>query len=353
MVPELYKSLIMEIRPRLQSVNVYITLLKPEPVVIGLYTNNFVVNIGAKKQVIHTKEFCIKPNSLTCFSNRNNQVTFRFATDSFEQQLGTSQCELLELNMKSCTISVATDMIPLLKNKCYEIICKNCSKVFCEEAIFNRILPLPENLDLSDWFCHAHPEKFSIIPKVNEVFYSECFVFLSPDLLNGIEKKDSVLHCRGCSTWVGTLEKGVVKVWFNTVIFVGSSFTHTSTALTDCLKILQIGNSPYLRPVRVIIKYVGNSCDKVILLWILEACLRVNFNNKVINNVAKVLYKLEKNGTDLISQWMSDINVTVFDVSQPMFKELEKHLEEMSRYIPKDFSVSNGFRVSYIKHLTD
>ncbi|KAK4872363.1 hypothetical protein RN001_014392 [Aquatica leii] len=336
----------MEIRPRIQSVNVFIKLFKPSRVVVNLDVDNFAVEIGSLKQVVQCGDFRIKPSLVTGLTNIDDQVSFRFAT---ENPQSVSSYELLEVDMRSCTISNPNTTF-LSDSVVYNISCSKCSHLLCDNVQFKRVLPLPENLDSSDWFCHSH-DKFRLTPKENEIFYSQCFAYLHPKVLQGLKHENLVLKCDKCDLWLGTLQKDAFKIWFNTVTFTSNNIKYISCPLSDCLKTVLVDNAP-LYSARVVLRCVNNPVEEILLLWLLEPKLRVKIfssDGTFEGNVAKVLYKPGCIGSKDVAKWMSDVDITVLDVSKMMIDKLREHLIEMSVYIPRDFSNSNGFLVSYIK----
>jgi len=349
---KLCKSIVMEIRPRLQSVNVFITLTRPGTVNITLNLDYFKVTMGLEKQNVSCRGFHIVPNSLSCLINKENYCTFRFSTENVQQSLGMSRCELLPITrqanpVQTCVVLIKTGLE-------YQINCTNCTQAFCKEIAFERVLPLPESLDTSEWFCHADKKPPALAPNVNEAFYSNCFVHLSHDLLRGfVSDSSTTLICSRCLAWIGVkLKTGVCQVWFNTVTFKDPNNSFKTEPLDDAFAtIRQLLRGSIFSSNRIVLTCQSCVADaSFLLLWVLEKELQVCFDCGEPSEacVAKVLFTFDRTQSDLVCQWLSDVNVSTVDVSKPMMVKLLEHLYDMNAYIPKDFSRSNDFYISYL-----
>ncbi|XP_031356987.1 uncharacterized protein LOC116180939 [Photinus pyralis] len=337
----LVKSLVMEVRPRLQSVNVYVILAKADSVTVRLNTDHFELRSATLNRKVRCADFRIVPDSLSGLVCAGDQLTFRFGTENRRGDLGTLKCELLP--------TTTTDRIPprkpfLRQGETYGISCAECSGALAPPIRFDSALPVPENGDKSDWFCHSHVALADLQPKRTQVLYGDYFAYLDSTVLQ-LVTDDSTLYCPQCSSWIGTREKGACKVWFNTANF-GAGVENG--ALIDVIAMLKLCCHAPFSPVRVVLQCHDprNPAD-VILLWIMERNLTLDIDD-VKSIVAKVLFRVENKTSDLASEWFSNVNVIVYDVSKPMLSKLSEHLYDMGRYIPKDFNVSNDFNVSYI-----
>lgn len=342
------KSLVMEIRPRLQSVNVFIifnidNVRENNDIEINLNLNSFEIILGLHKEIVKSDElFHIVPNSLSCLLINSNFLSFRFSTENIQQNLGTSKFEILE-NIQFNLNNNQNDRIH--KNIPYNIHCANCNQEFCKQILFERVLPLPENLDTNDWFCHGHNNAIeNLIPKTNEIFHTHCYVQVNEGLLKGLIIKGLNLVCKRCLAWIGIILMNTHKVWFNTVTFNDNNHNFTSCAVNDAFKtVRQILNNSLLGSIKIILTCQTSPTQKeFVLLWILEKSLKVRFDSNIVD-VSKVLFKFSKS-----NDWRNDMNISIVDISKPMMIQLLKHLYEMNRYIPKDFSISNDFYVSYL-----
>lgn len=262
-----YTNVLMEIRPRLQSVNVFVNFAKTfESVDVILNPNNFVLKIDDVDYFINCS-FNILTTSLSNVCKQPKCVSFRFCTEnilklsgSFTSELINSQGTLslnklepvanaskpinyetdcLELN---CTDSRMNPRVPgfshdsktndtkpnsninlipsyinsnsvkfhkssdsLNKESTFRIQCQNCLQNLSEYLNFNRILPLPsEGSNHNDWFCHAHGQSVpDLNPKVDDLFYSHCYCHINNLNLKGIKKSGNVLVCLRCLCWLG------------------------------------------------------------------------------------------------------------------------------------------------------
>lgn len=378
--PPIFKNILLEIRPRLQSINVFINLnrecsnfdiqLKDDHFILILDGNNFKVDCG---------EFKVVNDSLTNIIKDSNFISFRFTTNS---NLGSFKSEIFKPNLSTKNFNHKTTCF--LSKKCsYSITCGNCTEVLIDNVIFARILPLPsENLEHSDWFCHQHSEdsaKFSLNPNLHDIFYSNCYFYLHLELLNKCDKSKKVISCKQCGSWLGLiLNESSAKLWFNTVSFENKN-TVANTLKFENLKInedaskilandevTKIKSNP-LEDVLNLIKmslqdsFVTSSkivlnCPffdntvKHLIIWVVENKLQMKiYEHKWQNlNVAKVLFKFEPEQTVLDDVLRKDANACSMTVSKVMLESIVEHLQKMHDFIPKIYSVSNGFYVSYV-----
>lgn len=356
--PKLYQTVLMEIRSRLQSVNVYIVLKRKfSDVNVLLNYNDFSIIIEGNVYRVPCKGINILPESLSSLQINGSHISFRFQTNNNSKDFsGRFKVELLQppaLHKYS-----KKDINWLKKDITYSLFCSNCLQTFCNDVNFHRVLPLPsENLDVRDWFCHGHSidTNTDLNPNTNDVFYTETYVHLAGSLLNkNIIKSNGIVVCKRCLLWLGiVLNDIVVRVWFNTVGFKSISGIYNSSPLSDIHEVInEILSSSFLNMAKIIFHcQINNKVKNYILLWVIEKKLNIlaDISKGFLDcDVAKVLFRFEEKECPTILEWQKEAVTSVMSVSKSMMVVLLKHLYKMNKMLPKQFSVSNGFLVSYL-----
>ncbi|XP_063910483.1 uncharacterized protein LOC135127791 [Zophobas morio] len=354
---KLYKSVILEIRPRLQSVNVLINLFSgSENVEITLSEDSFQIIADTQTETICCKNLKIVANSLSSVVVTESYVSFRFATVNNLDDWGSFKAELLR-TLQSTPKTSTTRAAFLTKSEIYNIQCKNCLQNLSDRVQFERILPLPsENSEPNDWFCHGHCEnKVSVLsPKELDVFYTTCYCHLNKKVVGNFVETDKLLVCKRCFSWLGQLKSAeVVKFWFNTVVFKDGDKSHFTSPLDDVFILLEeMLSSVLFNSTKVMLCCQSSTKQKdFILLWVLEKQLRVQIcdvGDIKDCKVAKVLFRYESDCSGVVKTWEDDASVASVDVSKPMVVDLLKHLYKFNKIFPKVFSESNNFYISYL-----
>ncbi|XP_044269380.1 E3 ubiquitin-protein ligase E3D [Tribolium madens] len=348
----IYKTVILEIRPRLQSVNVVINLISPiEVSKISLNEDNFQIIVDEHVHTVCCKNLKIVVNSLSSLIVTQTYISFRFATVNSSDDWGSFKTEVL----RTVGSNVHTNLENIFLNVSMEYViqCKNCSHNLSENVKFERILPLPsENSDSSDWFCHSHGSSNVAVlnPKESDVFYGSCYCHLSKQLVHNVLETEKLVVCKRCLSWLGLLKNSeTFKFWFNTVAFKDETMVHSTSPLSDTLIALrEILNSILFNTAKIVLCcQSGKKQNDYILLWILEKQLNVQLGVKDYK-VAKVLFKYENNKNETVKKWMEDSNVVSVDISKPMTVEILKHLYKFNKIFPQEFSESNNFFISYL-----
>jgi hypothetical protein len=356
---KIYKSLVLEIRPRLRSVNVLISLVSSvENVKISLNSDSFQIIVGEHTCNVCCKNLKIVSDSLSSLSVTESYVSFRFATDNSLDDWGSFKTELLRTS-ESVSFALSKSTF-LLKSQLYTIQCKNCSQDLSESLRFGRVLPLPsEHSEPGDWFCHGHGSNSVALldPKESDIFYTSCYCHLNKRSTRNVLESDKLIVCKRCLSWLGVAKNPeTAKFWFNTVAFKDESKVHTSCALRDALDTVHETLCGVLFTTAKIILCCQSSKSQTdyILLWILEKQLNVQIYNSdsegVVEDckVAKVLFKYESGGGEIVKKWLEDSSVASVDVSKPMTVEILKHLYKFNKIFPREFSESNNFYISYL-----
>lgn len=351
---QFYDSLVIEIRPRLQSVNVYIVLKqKTSDVDVILNHNNFSVILEGNEHCIPCGELNILPDSLSSLQTNDTHLSFRFQTNALQDFSGRFKAEFLQPPQIE---KYTRKNNWLKKTTVYTISCLNCTQIFCNNVTFQRVLPLPsDNLDLSNWFCHGHnaDANTNLNPAATDVFYTETYVHLAYNLLENVRSSD-VIVCKRCLVWIGLKVNDVVaRLWFNTVCFKSDGETYNTAALSDVYIVTnEILNNSFLNAAKIVFHcQVTNNVRNYILLWVVEKKLNIIADVcKGITNcdVAKVLFKFETEETAQVLDWQNETITSVVGISKVMMVDLLKNLYCMNKFFPREFRTTNGFFVSYL-----
>lgn len=355
MNPETFKSILIEVRPLLQSVNTFVNLNNSsDETQVKVERNKLEICINDVKNELEFTEFDILPNSLSNMQSNDSCLYFRFSTNT-SSKLGTFKTEILQT--ESDTNNFNSSETFLNTSDLYSIKCSNCQQAFCKDINFKRVLPLPSDLsNHNDWFCHAHSESkaTNLDPSPLDVFYSNCYVHLNKCHLTGVISSSVNIICKRCLQWVGiVINEDTRKVWFNTVIFCTEVEAYTSNPLQDCMKTVASNVQDNLISSNKLLLQCQVSTKEVnyLLLWVMEKKLKIYlFNNgqKQVSQVSKVLFKFVNGDANIVEQWLKNFSVPNVTISKTMMTAIVKHLYEMNSYIPKMFAVSNNFYLSYI-----
>lgn len=346
---EWYESIILEIRPFLQSINVFVILKENQEVDVKLKNNSLEFIINQSSYNILLKDIEIVQDSLTNLQLFEKTLSFRIATNN-KNQIGTFKRELLQINE-----DVNTEICKnILKSTSYSIHCSNCLEEFVKLTHFERILPLPsEDCEPQEWFCHSHNSEIRIGPRIKDFLYSNCFFHINETLFTGIAMKGKVLICNNCQEWIGLrLKNNTCKFWYNTVILKSNNEIITSNPLQDVITTIRSMENHFSMSNRYVFLCPLSECKTTYLtLWIIEKSLllHVYMNNvKQEHKTYKVLFKVHSEKNEEIEEWLSNSNVSTVLVSKNMMDSLIEHLTEMKRNIPSIFNEVNNLSVSYL-----
>lgn len=349
-----FETLVVEVRPRLQSVNVVISLKqKLDNIKIHLNEDSFKLVVADASTTVSCKNLKIVKDSLNSLNITNSSVSFRFGTVNDVDDWGSVKLELLKIANEKRKDN-ESEAIFVDSTTSYKIQCNNCMNNLMEDVKFSRILPLPsDNAEPSDWFCHTNIN-YNLNPRKNDFFYGNCYCHLQNNL-KSIKFENDVLICNGCLSYLGISKNAeTCKLWFNTVRFVSdTNVIHNTEPLKDMfISLKEVLSTTFYNTVKILL-----SCRKTlnkqfdyIFLWILEKELTVQIWDPTVNNcrVAKVLFKNECEGNEKVKIWKNDVNIISLDISEQMFVEILKHLFKYNKIFPNEFSESNGFYISYL-----
>lgn len=351
-----FVSVILEIRPRLKCVNAFMKFNKSLSIcpLIILEEELIKIVIDKRSLTIPCKGFINVANSLTNINFNKHFLVFRFSSQNIVENTGCFKTELL-LNTVESIESLRNKPL-LVKNINYIIYCINCEKALTNAVKFKRILPLPsDSSNFSEWFCHNHNniQSFNFSPKVNDIFYSHCYLHLHVSNVPFIKSSGKIFVCKYCLNWIGVrYDKHTLRLWHNTVNFVNNTTSVKTLGLSDIFQSIRSILKKLTTSVRLIIScqtYAENIDN--LLLWVLEKKLQILYidsSNIKPLDVAKVLFRFIKCDDPIFTQWNSDCFTNKISVSKPMFIELLKHLHHFNKLFPEEFAKSNDFLISYL-----
>ncbi|XP_045462065.1 uncharacterized protein LOC123672118 [Harmonia axyridis] len=352
------EGIIIELRPRLRSVNFFINLKKevdPRSFKINLFPKRFELVSG--KIVIPVNcpsndEFL--ENSLSCLTFGESYIYFRSNLGTVDKKLGSVNGEFLKTFSQSAGMRSQMNLSPELQ---YKIQCVNCQQNFNEQIKFNRILPLPSNhIDPSEWFCHKHVNDKNPVnnlnPKPKDLFYSSCYFHINEENFKNVVVKSRSIVCKRCFFWIGHKTENYIKSWFHNIQFVSENkIEHSSPTRDVFLTISDIIEQSFLGCGKILFEQYSSKRNDYLFLWVLEKNLQIfygdGFTDLKQHSVYKVLYKFE-NDIDIVNQWMNDNSVFCVNVSKQMMVDALKNLNKYHNLLPDSFSKSNGLYISYL-----
>lgn len=352
---EWFKSVVIELRPKLQSANVFINLQTPKKVTsVNLQTNLVQLSLGGSCcKIDFPSGFKAVPSTLASVKVTENNVSFRFCTSA---KLGSFKSELLNNpppvqpppNITVCRAGIE-----------YSLNCTNCLKSLNSTVVkFDRVLPLPDSVDQSDWFCHAPNHNTNLEPTLTDLFFSPCFVHINRLNMANTLTKNGVFVCKYCFNWLGIQHASTtVKLWLNCTSFASAESHETNnkrTGLTDAFLAVSHSFNKLLNTTKIIF-YLKNSegTTNHLLLWIIEKQLDIVVTDQSgtkQTTVAKLLFRFirDKDEDEILQTWFEDQSVELVDVSKNMMLEVLKHLYLHNHLFPDEFNKSNDFLISYL-----
>lgn len=249
----LVENILMELRSRLRSCNVFITTgvdftkkcnlkisIQTNSIIINYYTGNFkslrrdsLSSIESLSDsysedeldfcsTIDLAEFCrVVPNSMSCLKIDKNTVSFRILTEPKDG--GNFYKELITANALQKSIETAKLKINIQTGVKAKFTCSNCSNLISDgSGEFSRILELPTaNLDISEWFCHGHGHNSNtdgvLKPNKTDFLYRLTYFVVNQSFLSGktnkFNSKREIYHCNRCLAWLGLKNRDTVKLY--------------------------------------------------------------------------------------------------------------------------------------------
>lgn len=384
------ENILLEHFPRLKCANFFILFdktfndvpsvrvnLRPTEIVVH-FANDNSTTIDLEPLNIH-----IQINSLSLFIAKNNLISFRInIASSFREEILTvnSTDELGSLKRIELIVKSLTK---------FSIICDNCSGPLSSLLCFRRILELPsENMNASDWFCHK-PETHSanghedegcnsinLSPAKDDLFYGNFSVSIHRSHIINIHINLQVktIHCKRCLCQIGEcVNDRTVKLWNGNIKIIHSNdtqmparlFGNSESLFHNFLVIVERISYDYQMLGRQTLKllFEARSSKGSTYLFIQTMARNLEIyqmnkqsmhtNRTIMMRVdgTKCLFLCEENSDPTLVQfWQKDLNVICTQISIGMLDATVERLHLLSNYVPEQFRINNGFRLSYLSY---
>ncbi|XP_011876248.1 PREDICTED: uncharacterized protein LOC105566673 [Vollenhovia emeryi] len=352
----------LELRPRLQSCNVFISIredLRLRNVRVRLLESNVVLTVEDRSVSFSLPSAKVIPSSLSTLSIVDNWICFRLQTAPSESAFGSFSTEVITDLNKSARASTYSrtilDDVKLLfeTSKC-AILCACCKSVVSESIGFKRFLPLPDTeYDPDEWFCCKHScdaAPSSVQPRETDYLYGSCFSVLHRSVFgDNVRVENKTLTCNKCLLHLGTFHAySLFKVWNCCVDYKPQndalSIVRATDPLSDFLTLVRDSLSEILGEEIVLQTSVGKQAHCLTikpmdckLNLITEpddkaACdtdtATVSLQQKC---AAKVLYKYETNKVTIVANYL---NVKYHEVGLALIEAGLKYLLSSTKRLP-------------------
>lgn len=325
----------------------------------------------------------IQINSLSLLIAKNNLISFRInIASSFREEILPVNSNIEPKAMKQLSLTINTDVE-------HTIICDNCSGPLSKAMQFRRILELPsENMDSNDWFCHK-PDVSSCNGHQHQVFNATQLIPTESDLLYGnffalfnrkhiiniqINSQYRMVHCKRCLHHIGECAgDSAIKFWNGNIKIIQTDsngvpkrlFTNSESLFRNFLDIVDRISYDYQMLGRQTLKllFEASSSKGTTFLFIQTMARNLelyqldkqseNTNRATMNRIdgIKCLFLCEENTDPMLVQfWQKDINVLCAQISIGMLDASVEHLQILSKYVPEQFRMNNGFCLSYLSY---
>lgn len=383
------ENILLEHFPRLKCANFFILFdktfndvpsvrvnLRPTEIIVH-FANDYTTTIDLEPLNIH-----IQINSLSLFIAKSNLISFRInIASSFRE-------EILTMN--------STDEVSLPKRievvvkpaQEFSIVCDNCSGPLSGSLSFRRVLELPsENMNANDWFCHkpeagacnGHQETssgFNLSPAEDDLFFGNFSVLIHRSHIINIHfnLQLKIIHCRRCLCQIGeSANDRTVKLWNGNIKITQNNdtkiperlFSDSESLFRNFLVIVDRISYDYQMLGRQTLKllFEARSSKGSTYLFIQTMARNLEIyqmnkhsmhtNRTIMMRVdgIKCLFLCEENSDPTLVQfWQKDLNVISTHISIGMLDATVERLHLLSNYVPEQFRINNGFRLSYLSY---
>lgn len=339
----------------------------------------------------------IQINSLSLLLAKNNLISFRINIASSFQE------EILPVAESAAQNRFRPIEVAVRPSEPFHLICGNCHGPLTASMHFRRILELPsENMDLNEWFCHKphsnsnncnghdsnhHPEttedRFNcnkFIPNEDDLYYGNFFIVLNRKHFTNIHASSSqtnMAHCRRCLNHVGDFsDKAALKLWNDSTKIVRAESTGPPQRIFADAESIFSNFSRIVERISYDFQMLGRQSQKLLFearnrigtttyLFVqtmarnleLYQMLQQNSDGDSTNSKIsmhrvdgiKCLFRCEQNSDQaLLKFWMNDVNVIGTQVSIEMLESAVENLQRLSKFVPEQFRMNNGFCMSYL-----
>lgn len=345
----------------------------------------------------------IQINSLSLLIAKGNLISFRInIASSFREEILPMQSTINVVGaMKRIRLNVEPNME-------FSIVCDNCSGPLSKSMHFRRILELPsEQMDSNEWFCHKpdtaacngeHQSVFhasSLIPAEDVLLYGNYFALIHRTHIQNIHlnSQQRMIHCKRCLSQIGESvgDSTALKFWNDNIkiiqtvngtperLFADSeSLFHNFLVIVDRISydFQMLGR----QTLKLLFEASSSKGSTFLFIQTMARNLEIyqmnkntstntndtNDTNDTTTNAnsittdratmkrvdgIKCLFLCEEN-TDrtLVEFWQKDVNVLSAQISIAMLDATVEHLHLLSKYVPEQFRMNNGFCLSYLSY---
>lgn len=362
------ESVTLELRPRLRSCNVFISVRNMVDLdTIQLRLNEDIITFKIDDTVNKLLLSFVKilPNSLCLLKVSGNWISFRIQTKPFDSKFGSFETEIVAVSdVQSGTAKSNVKHVELpLKEHNYVLHCTHCENVISNTVHFKKVLPLPSSdCDPNEWFCCQHNgNEYSTLlnPRESDYFYGAYYCILHKNIFKANLKLNETVVCNRCLSVLGMLrDDNSVKIWNCCVKYklLNEPFlTHkASDPLDDFILITKsfmddIANGQFLLEAST-----TNGTHYMLIqpmdrqLEVLVEPDSVNDNNLIHlrqTYVTKVLYKYGENKTELAC---NTTQLQYCQVALPIMLAGIEHLLSSTKRFPPAYRVVDKLHVGYI-----
>lgn len=365
----------LELRPRLQSCNVFISVRQDlclKNVQIKLLESNIVLIVDDCSMNFSLPSVKVIPTSLSTLSIINNWICFRLQTAPLESAFGSFSTEVItnsNRSVRSNTYSqpILNDIKLLFKTSKCTILCTCCKNVISKSISFKRFLPLPDTeYDPDEWFCCKHScnaVSNNMQPQESDYLYGSCFSVLHENTFrNDVCIDNKTLTCNKCLLHIGTFHAyNLFKIWNCCVDYKPQnntlSIVNATNPLNDFLILIKDSLSEILGEEIVLQTSVGKQTHRLLikpmdckLNLITEPDHRTICDTDIIylqqKCAAKVLYKYETNIVTIITNYL---NVKYHEVGLPIIEAGLNYLLSSTERLPHIYrTTAAGYFLGYI-----
>ncbi|XP_012533372.1 uncharacterized protein LOC105835003 [Monomorium pharaonis] len=364
----------LELRPRLQSCNVFISMSKDlclKDVQIKLLESNIVLIVKDCYMNFSLPSVKVIPTSLSTLSIMNNWIFFRLQTAPLESTFGSFSTEVITNSnglVRSSTYSqpILNDIKLLFETSKCTILCACCKNVISKSISFKRFLPLPDaEYDPSEWFCCKHScNTFSnnVQPQEFDYLYGSCFSVLHENTFGNVCIDNKTLTCNKCLLHIGTLHAyNLFKIWNCCVDYKPQndtlSIVNATNPLGDFLILLKDSLSEVLGEEIILQSSVGKQTHRLLIKPMdCKLNLITEPDHTTVRDTdtlslqqkcaAKVLYKYETNIITIITNYL---NVKYHEVGLPIIEAGLNYLLSSTKRLPHIYRTAvTGYFFGYI-----
>lgn len=365
------KFITLELRSRLQSCNVFISMqrnLNFENVQVILSESDIVLIFESCKMKLLLPSIKIIPTSLSSLNIIDEWICFRLQTEPSKPMFGSFNTEVVTNSIKSIQSVTCPQILHnikiLVKETECTILCTCCKSIISRLVTFKRFLPFPDTEYNSDeWFCCKHSS--NVIPNSLQIqetdyLYGSWFVILHKDIFkDNLHIDNKTLVCSKCLLHIGTFHAdNLFKIWNCCVDYkpnsIQLSIVNSTDPLNDFLIIIKNSLNEVLEE-DIILRSSLGELTHYLLIKSMKCQLDLITEPNVISDtdiislqrkyVTKVLYKYETHKTDVITNCLDS---KYYEVSLSIIDAGLKYLLSSTKRLPHIYRTTADYLFGYI-----